>query len=230
VVSNTQTQKAKQMKPKGKNQANYIRSISENIVTICIGPAGSGKTSVAAGMAAEYLLEGKVRKIIITRPTIEAGKGIGFLPGSAMEKVNPYMVPILEELQKHMGPDYQEMMEKKLIDVIPLDYCRGRNWHDCFVIVDESSNATFSQLKMVISRIGHNAKIVIEGDPDQTDLRPQESGALEFMAEYLNGYDYVGVVRLTAADIVRNKIIGPIMARMTNESFQAFQSERGSSN
>lgn len=213
------------IKPKTRNQEDYIISIAENIVTICLGPAGSGKTMLSAYMAIDYLINKKVDKIILTRPTVEAGKGIGFLPGTAMEKVNPYMIPLIEEMKKIAGEEvYKNLINDNKIEIIPLDYCRGRNWHDCFVILDEAANATLSQMKMVITRVGKTSKLVINGDPEQTDLRPVDAGALTFTASRLDGVENVGIVRLTEKDIIRNKIIGPIMARLKDEDFQNFQS------
>lgn len=215
----------KQIKAITKNQEEYIISISENIVTVCLGPAGSGKTLISSYMALDYLLSGKVSKIVLTRPTVEAGKGIGYLPGTAMEKVNPYMIPIIEEMKKIVGEEtYKTLVNDNKIEIIPLDYCRGRNWHDCFVILDEAANATLSQMKMIITRIGKTSKLVINGDPEQTDLKLIDSGALSFTAERLKGIHNVGVVRLTDKDIIRNKIIAPIMARLKDEDFQSFQS------
>lgn len=207
------------------NQQDYIVSISENIVTICMGPAGSGKTFLSAYMALDYLMSDRVKRIVLTRPTVEAGKGIGFLPGSAMEKVNPYMVPMIEEMKKVVGEEeYNKLVADKKIEIIPLDYCRGRNWHDSFVILDEAANATLSQMKMIITRIGKNSKLVINGDPEQTDLKHVDSGALIFTYKRLEGIENVGVVQLTEKDIMRNKIIAPIMARLKDEDFQNFQS------
>lgn len=218
-------------KPFGENQAEYVRSIAENPITICTGPAGSGKTSVVAAMAAQYLEEGKVEKIIVSRPTVEAGKGLGFLPGDMSAKIGPYMVPILEELRKHMGDIlFDKYFEQKIIEVLPLEFGRGRNFHNSFIILDEAANSTFAQMKMFISRIGKKSKLVINGDPDQTDLKFWEAGALEFIIEAFENDKNVGIVQLKDCDIVRNKIIGPLMRKMTNEAFQDFQQKRRDKN
>ena len=145
----------KQLKPKTPNQANYLKGMSESDVTFCSGPAGTGKTAVAVGMGCEYLLENKISKIVITRPVVESGRGLGFLPGTLTEKVQPYLVPIMEEMKLYLGREtYNSMRETNAIEVCPLEYMRGRNFHDTFMILDEAQNATFEQIKMFLTRIG----------------------------------------------------------------------------
>ncbi len=214
-------------KPRTENQLALVKSITENPVTIALGPAGCGKTSVSAAMAAEYYQRGEIEKIIISRPAVEAGKGLGFLPGGMKEKFDPYIIPLLDELGQYMGTDQLfKLREDNFLEIVPLEYMRGRNFHKSFIILDEGSNATFQQLTLTISRIGRNSKLVINGDPNQTDLPDYEAGALEFVSQRLEKAANVGVVRLGKEDIQRNKILGPIMGALKYEDFQAFQRSR----
>ena len=143
----------KKLKPKTENQEEYIRSMVESSVTFCSGPAGSGKTAVAVGLACEYILQNKVEKIIITRPVVESGRGLGFLPGSLTDKIQPYLVPIVEEMKLYLGREtYNSMRSVNAIEICPLEYMRGRNFHNSFMILDEAQNATFEQIKNVSNK------------------------------------------------------------------------------
>lgn len=206
----------KNLKPKTPNQAEYIRAIAENDVTFCVGPAGTGKTSVAVGLACEHLKEGKVRKIIITRPVVESGRtGLGFLPGSFQEKIHPYLIPVLEEMKLFLTDTLvKKYMSDGTIEVVPLEYMRGRNFHNCFMILDEAQNTTHEQIKMFITRIGRKSKAVVNGDIDQSDLPPAARGALENCLDKLEDTNLVGIVELTDDDIVRNRIISAILAKL----------------
>ena len=207
-----QTKRRKALKPKTKNQEDYVRAISANEVCFCTGPAGTGKTAVAVGLACDYLLDKRVEKIIVTRPVIESGRGLGFLPGTFEEKIHPYLVPVLEEMQYRLNTNrVQAYREEGRIEVVPLEYMRGRNFHNCFMILDEAQNATFEQLKMFITRIGWDSKAVINGDIEQTDLLKKDQGGLEEFLERLDGIDDVGISELTEEDIVRNSIISKIL-------------------
>lgn len=203
------------LKPKSINQENYIISMVENDVTICTGPAGSGKSSVAVGLACSWLLENKIEKIIITRPTVENGRGLGFLPGNKDEKIHPYLVPVLEEMEQYLG---KMLLEKYraigTIEMCPLEYMRGRNFHHSFMILDEAQNATFEQIKMFLTRIGMYSTAVINGDADQSDLPISMRGGLEHVQKKLFGLQGVGTCELDASDIVRNPIIGRILERL----------------
>ena len=137
-------QRRKILRPKTRNQEDYMGHIHKSDVTFCSGPAGSGKTSVSVGMACEYLIEKKVDKIIITRPVVESGRGLGHLPGTLVEKINPYLIPILEEMNQYLTKNTVEAYRNKnIIELCPLEYMRGRNFHNCFMILDEAQNATF---------------------------------------------------------------------------------------
>jgi phosphate starvation-inducible PhoH-like protein len=203
------------LKPKSINQENYIISMVENDVTICTGPAGSGKSSVAVGLACSWLLENKIEKIIITRPTVENGRGLGFLPGNKDEKIHPYLVPVLEEMEQYLG---KQLLEKYravgIIEMCPLEYMRGRNFHHSFMILDEAQNATYEQIKMFLTRIGMYSTAVINGDADQSDLPISMRGGLENVQKRLFGLQGVGTCELDASDIVRNPIIGRILERL----------------
>jgi len=206
------TNRRKSLKAKTNNQEKYIYEIAENDVTFCVGPAGTGKTAVAVGLACEYLVDKKIEKIIVTRPVIESGKGLGFLPGTFDEKIHPYLVPVLEEMTFRLGENnVKAYREEGVIEVCPLEYMRGRNFHNSFMILDEAQNATFDQLKMFITRIGWNSKAVINGDVQQTDLPQSARGGLEEFIERLYDIDGVGMAKLTVEDIIRNDIISKIL-------------------
>ena len=211
------TQSTKRLSPKTENQAEYIRTMVENDVTICSGPAGSGKTAVAVGLACDHLLDNKVEKIIITRPVVESGKGLGFLPGTFSEKIHPYLVPVLEEMNKYFAPAaLSKMQAENIIEVCPLEYMRGRNFHNSFMILDEAQNATFEQIKMFITRIGRESKAVINGDIDQSDLPSKMRGGLEKCMDSLENIKGVGISELDREDIIRNRLISKILEHLNN--------------
>lgn len=205
----------KVLKPKTKNQSEYIRNMSEFDVTFCTGPAGCGKTAVAVGLACEYLLSERISKIIITRPVVESGRGLGFLPGTLTEKILPYLIPIIEEMKLYLSNDTFNMYKNQnLIELCPLEYMRGRNFHDTFMILDEAQNATYEQIKMFLTRIGINSKAVINGDLTQTDLYGGSDGGLDACIDRLSDVDDIGVCELDSSDIVRNKIIAKIISKL----------------
>jgi|TARA_R110000796_G_scaffold34727_2_gene89434 phosphate starvation-inducible PhoH-like protein len=206
----------KRLKAKTPNQADYIEEMDCSDITFCSGPAGSGKTSVAVGLACQYLLEKRVKKIIITRPVVTSGKGLGHLPGTLIEKINPYLVPILEEMNLYLTKNSVDAFrEEEIIELCPLEYMRGRNFHDCFMILDEAQNATFEQIKMFVTRIGRNSKAVINGDLGQSDLGNLSGGLTECMNR-LSEVEGVGVSELDYSDIVRSDIVARIL-RQLNE-------------
>ena len=204
-------QRRKTLKAKTNNQQIYIDEMVDADVTFCSGPAGSGKTSVAVGLACEYLMEERVKKIIITRPVVESGRGLGHLPGTLVEKINPYLVPIIEEMNMYLTPSRVEnMRENGTIELCPLEYMRGRNFHECFMILDEAQNATFEQIKMFITRIGRNSKAVINGDLRQSDLG-NTSGGLEKCMDTLELVEGVAVCELDYSDIIRSDVVARIL-------------------
>ena len=205
----------KRLKAKTENQRDYILDINESDVTICTGPAGTGKTAVAVGLASEYILNKKVEKIVITRPVVEVGaRGLGFLPGSLNEKMQPWLVPLLEEMNAYLSKQtVNSMRASNSIEIAPLEYMRGRTFDNSFMILDEAENCTFEQIKMFLTRIGQDSKMVINGDIEQTDLHQQDN-ALSECAERLEGVKGLSVCELTEQDIVRNSIISRVLSRL----------------
>jgi len=208
--------KKRRLKPKTENQADYIRLMADNIVTMCHGPAGTGKTSVSVGLAGEYLTEGKIKKIIITRPVVESSrKGLGYLPGSFKDKIHPYLIPVLEEMDLYLNSQQSKrFLDSDIIEIVPLEYMRGRNFHNAFMILDEAQNATFEQIKMFITRVGRDSKSVINGDLQQSDLSSNSSCDFHEIIKRLDKLENVGIMELTADDIIRNPIIGKIIDRL----------------
>lgn len=203
------------LKPRTDNQKEYIRTIAENTITFCQGLAGSGKTHIAIGMALEYLLENKVKKIIITRPVLEAGEKIGYLPGTAEEKLHPYLLPILDEINHFISQaHYASLKLANKIEVVPLGLMRGRNFHNCFIVADECQNATYEQLKMLLTRTGNDSKMVLTGDAGQSDLHRHIRGGFTDMIGALSNVEGIGISELEHKDIVRNPIIVKILSRL----------------
>jgi phosphate starvation-inducible PhoH-like protein len=205
------------LKPRSDNQKEYIRTVAENTVTFCQGSAGTGKTHIAVGMGIEYLIDEKVKKIIITRPVVESGEKIGYLPGTAEEKLHPYLLPILDEVC-HFIPmsQYASLKLNNRIEIVPLGLMRGRNFHDCFIIADECQNASYDQLKMLLTRTGMNSKMVLTGDITQSDLQKHMRGGFLELIHALEGIEGIGISLLDNSDIVRNPIIAKILYRLEN--------------
>ena len=205
----------KTLEAKSENQTKYIDAIKDSDVTFCSGPAGSGKTAIAVGVACEYLLTKKIDKIIITRPVVESGRSLGHLPGTLTAKISPYLVPILEEMKLYLGvKTLEQMRAQNIIELCPLEYMRGRNFHNAFMILDEAQNATFEQIKMFLTRIGINSKAVINGDIQQTDLDHRDRGGLNICMDHLEDINGISVCALEGRDIVRNSIIAHILNKL----------------
>ena len=203
------------LKPRSENQKEYLRKIVENHITFCQGVAGSGKTHCAVGLAIEHLLDDKVKKIIITRPVVEAGEKIGFLPGDADTKLHPYLLPILDEINYFIPlAHYTSLKLNNKIEIVPLGLMRGRNFNNCFIIADECQNASYDQLKMLITRLGRDSKMVLTGDISQSDLQRHLQGGFYDMIEQLENVEGIGVSRLQFSDIVRHPIIAKILAKL----------------
>lgn len=210
------------LKPRSENQKEYIRAIAENTITFCQGLAGSGKTHIAIGMALEYLLDDKVKKIIITRPVIEAGEKIGYLPGSAEEKLHPYLLPILDEIHYFISvSQYSTLKLNHKIEVVPLGLMRGRNFHNAFIVADECQNASYEQLKLLLTRTGIESKMVLTGDIGQSDLNRQLQGGFAAMIDSLQDIEGIGYSKLESCDIVRNPIIARILSKLDNYEQQS---------
>ena len=203
------------LKPRSDNQKEYIRTIAENTITFCQGVAGSGKTHIAVGMAIEYLLDSKISRIVITRPVVESGEKIGYLPGTAEEKLHPYLLPLLDEVNYFISSaQFASLKLNNKIEIVPLGLMRGRNFHNCFIVADECQNASYDQLKMLLTRIGNNSRMVLTGDISQSDLNRNMRGGFLDMMSALDGTEGIGVANLTFSDIVRNPIIGKILSRL----------------
>lgn len=212
------------LKPRTENQKEYIRIAAENSVTFCQGVAGSGKTHIAVGMALEYLLDNKVKKIIITRPVVESGEKIGYLPGTAEEKLHPYLLPLLDEVNHFISSShYSGLKTNNKIEIVPLGLMRGRNFHDCFIVADECQNASYDQLKMLITRLGRESKMILTGDTSQSDLHRHMQGGFYSMMEALENVDGIGIAKLAFSDIVRNPIIEKILIRL--DSYENLHNE-----
>ncbi len=206
------TSKGKPLKPKTEGQREYIEAIKKNTVTIAIGPAGTGKTYLAVALAVKALKNKEVSKIVITRPAVEAGEKLGFLPGDLQEKVDPYLRPLNDALQDMLGQEsYQRYQERGDIEVAPLAYMRGRTLDDSFIILDEAQNTTPEQMKMFVTRFGFSSKVVITGDITQTDLPAYTRSGLKEAIKVLDGIEGITVRYLTAKDVVRHPLVQKII-------------------
>ncbi len=198
--------------PRTANQAAYLNSIHNSPVTFGIGPAGTGKTYLAVVMAIHYFLKGKVERIILTRPAVEAGENLGFLPGDLIQKINPYLRPLYDALFELLTPErVASLIEKGYIEIAPLAYMRGRTLNNAYIILDEAQNTTMSQMKMFLTRLGNNSKFVISGDITQIDLaKPQFSGLIQ-SAKILKNIDGIEFINFTREDISRHPIVEKIV-------------------
>lgn len=215
----TLTHLGKPIKCKTLGQSEYIQKIKKNTVVFGIGPAGTGKTYLAMAMAINAFRKNEVSKIILTRPAIEAGEKLGFLPGDLQSKVDPYLRPLYDALFEIMGPEnFEKNMEKGLIEVAPLAYMRGRTLNNAFIVLDEAQNTTSPQMKMFLTRIGFNSKVVITGDLTQVDLPHQEMSGLKHAMKVLEGVEGIGFTYLSQKDVVRHPIVQRIV-----EAYDAFE-------
>lgn len=197
---------------KSAGQQNYLDTMRRNVVTFGIGAAGTGKTFLAVAMAAAYLRVKTVRKIILTRPAVEAGEHLGFLPGDMQEKVDPYLRPLYDALKEILGFDlYQKFFNRSLIEIAPLAYMRGRTLSDAFIILDEAQNTTSKQMKMFLTRLGFGSRMVITGDLSQIDLPRGVISGLAEATEVLRGVKGVGIAELTSTDVVRHEVVSRIV-------------------
>jgi len=207
--------KPKRVTGRSLRQKEYIKSIMANDICLATGPAGSGKTHVAVGMAVSALRDGDVEKIILSRPAVDSGTSIGFLPGTMEEKMHPYLAPLYDELGVYIEQKaIKAWIEHGRIEIVPLSMMRGRTFNNSFIILDEAQNALMGELRMCLTRIGMNSKLVITGDLNQTDLYSDESGGLHRCVSRLAHISGIGVTTLTAADIVRHPLIGQIEAAL----------------
>ena len=206
------TSRGKPVKAKTIGQRNLINAIEKNTVTICVGPAGTGKTYLAVAAAVAAFREKHVDRIIIPRPAVEAGERLGFLPGDLQSKVDPYLRPLYDALFDLMGPDtYHHCVERGNIEVAPLAYMRGRTLDDSFIILDEAQNTTPEQMKMFLTRIGFGSKAVVNGDATQIDLPFGKESGLKSALKILNHVEGIGIVELTDRDVVRHELVQRII-------------------
>ncbi|MGX7199850.1 PhoH family protein [Enterococcus nangangensis] len=210
--------KGKSIRPKNLGQRRYMEAIEKGDVTFGIGPAGTGKTFLAVALAIAALKKGEVQKIIVTRPAVEAGENLGFLPGDLKEKVDPYLRPIYDALYQIFGTEHtNRLMERGVIEIAPLAYMRGRTLDEAFVILDEAQNTTTMQMKMFLTRLGFNSKMVINGDISQIDLPKGTLSGLVHAQKVLKDIPKIRFVTFDAADVVRHPVVAQIIAAYENE-------------
>ena len=206
------TAKGKPIKAKTVGQQEYMKAISKNTITLGVGPAGTGKTYLAVAAAVAAFRERTVNRIILTRPAVEAGERLGFLPGDLQNKVDPYLRPLYDALYEMLGPEtYQKYQERGSIEVAPLAYMRGRTLDDSFIILDEAQNTTKEQMKMFLTRLGFGSKIVITGDVTQIDLPSDKTSGLKDAIRVLEGVKDIAICKLTSADVVRHALVQRII-------------------
>ncbi len=197
---------------KTENQKNYIKSIQENKITICVGPAGTGKTYIASGMGITQLIKGSYDNLIITRPLVQAGENTGYLPGSIGDKLAPFIRPIMDEVEYFAHKkDIKSLTDNGRIEILPLAFSRGRNLKDAFIIGDEMQNASYTQIKTLLTRIGKESSMVLTGDFTQSDLPKNQQGGLQKWVNILRDVEGVGVIELTKEDILRSKVVKDIL-------------------
>jgi phosphate starvation-inducible PhoH-like protein len=218
IVSN----RGRTIRPKTANQKRYVEAIEDHTITFGIGPAGTGKTYLAMAKAVAALQSKKVNRIVLTRPAVEAGENLGFLPGTLSEKIDPYLRPLFDALHDMIDIDsIPRLMQSGIIEVAPLAYMRGRTLNDAFVILDEAQNTTPEQMKMFLTRLGFGSKMVITGDITQVDLPNAQKSGLKVVREILKDIDDIAFLELTAEDVVRHRLIGDIVKAY--ESFDVNQ-------
>jgi len=206
------TSRGRQVKCKTLGQKQYVDTIKKNTCTFAVGPAGTGKTYLAIAMAVVAMKNKEIEKIILTRPAVEAGEKLGFLPGDLAQKVDPYLRPLYDALHEMLGLEaYQRLVERGAIEVAPLAYMRGRTLNDAFIILDEAQNTTSEQMKMFLTRMGMGSKMVITGDVTQIDLPTGKKSGLVEALEVLKGIENIGIVRLSHRDVVRHELVQAIV-------------------
>ena len=200
------------IKVKNLNQYKYLQTIDNSTITFGIGPAGTGKTFLAVASAVKMYSENKIKKIVLTRPAVEAGERLGYLPGDLSQKIDPYLVPLFDSLEYFFGNEtLQYLIDKRNIEIVPLAYMRGRTLNDACIILDEAQNATISQIKMFLTRLGENSKMIITGDETQIDLNNKTFSGLRKTRKTLSKIEEVSVLEFENTDIVRNKIVSKIL-------------------
>ena len=203
---------SKAIKVKNVTQFKYIETIENSTITFGIGPAGTGKTFLAVASAVKMYTDEKIKKIVLTRPAVEAGERLGYLPGDLSQKIDPYLVPLFDSLDYFFGNEtLQYLIEKRNIEIVPLAYMRGRTLNNACIILDEAQNATVSQIKMFLTRLGEDSKMIITGDETQIDLHNRDFSGLKKTRKSLSNIEEISVVEFKNSDIVRNKIVSKIL-------------------
>ncbi|MDY6804424.1 MAG: PhoH family protein [Cyanobacteriota bacterium] len=207
------TRRGQEIRAKTFRQSKYVRAIRKHDLTFCIGPAGTGKTFLAAIIAVKALLNDEFERLILTRPAVEAGEKLGFLPGDLQQKINPYLRPLYDALYELIEPEKMtNLMERGIIEVAPLAYMRGRTLNNSFVIMDEAQNTTPAQMKMVLTRLGFRSRMVVTGDVTQTDLPSDKQSGLASAVKILRKVEGIGFCELSQADVVRHPLVQKIVA------------------
>ena len=202
----------RKVRPRSDNQRILMEAIDAKPLTVALGPAGTGKTYLAVAMGVSSLIAGKVERIVLSRPAVEAGENLGFLPGDMREKLDPYLRPLWDALNDRLGAKrLRQNLDDGTIEIAPVAFMRGRTLNNSFVLIDEAQNCTYGQLKMLLTRLGWHSTMVMTGDPDQTDLLPELSG-LATIGKKLEGLEDVAVVRLTDQDVVRHPLVGRMLS------------------
>ena len=218
--------KKRHIYPRSATQAAYIKEMMKNELVFGLGPAGTGKTYLAVALAVSMMLEGKIDKIILSRPAVEAGENLGFLPGDLKEKVDPYLRPLYDALQELFGmKNYIKLMERGVIEIAPLAFMRGRTLSNSFIILDEAQNTTPMQMKMFLTRLGENSRMVVNGDLSQVDLPKGTISGLRDSLETLKGIDNISSVRFSAADVVRHGLVAKIVKAYEERSKKTYGDE-----
>jgi phosphate starvation-inducible PhoH-like protein len=209
---NILSNRGKTIRPKTANQKRYVEAIDQNTITFGIGPAGTGKTYLAMAKAVQALQAKQINRIILTRPAVEAGERLGFLPGTLQEKIDPYLRPLFDALHDMIDQDsIPRLITNGIIEIAPLAYMRGRTLNDAFIILDEAQNTSAEQMKMFLTRLGFNSKMVITGDATQIDLPNGAQSGIKVVHEILDGVDDITFINLEAEDVVRNRLVGDIV-------------------
>ncbi|ERS52144.1 MULTISPECIES: PhoH family protein [Corynebacterium] len=218
--------RGKSIRPKTVGQSEYVQAIDNNTVVFGIGPAGSGKTYLAVAKAVQALQNKQVSRIILTRPAVEAGENLGFLPGTLNDKIDPYLRPLYDALRDMLDPDMiPKLMDAGIIEVAPLAYMRGRTLNDAFVILDEAQNTTPAQMKMFLTRLGFGSTIVVTGDISQVDLPRGQVSGLRIVRRILNNVDDIHFADLSAQDVVRHQLVGRIV-----DAYDSFDNKNAAEN
>ncbi len=209
------------IKTKNQKQVEYVNKVASNDIVFAIGPAGTGKTFLAVAMALSQLKKSQIEKIILSRPAVETGESLGFLPGDLKEKLDPYLKPLTDALFFMLNPDkLKNYFEKNTIEIIPLAYMRGRTLSNSFIILDEAQNATITQMKMFLTRLGHNSKVIVTGDITQIDLQKLEDCGLINANKLLQNIEGIGFVYFDEKDVVRHKLVAKIIKAYQNQASQ----------